>query len=176
MSTWKIDDAHSEIGFKVKHLMVSTVKGHFTKFSGSIKADDDNMTNAVATFEADVASITTNNAGRDGHLQTGDFFEADKFPKITFTSTSFTKKSDNEFLVVGNFSMRGVTKEIGLNATLNGIVKDSYGNRVASFDVSGVINRLDYGVSWNAALEAGGFAVSNEVWLNMNVELKEEVN
>ena len=173
MSTWNIDPAHTEIGFKVKHLMVSTVKGFFGKFEGKLTADDDAFTNAVATFEADVASISTNNAQRDGHLQSGDFFDTAKFPKLSFVSTSFAKKEGNEYAITGNFTMKGVTKEITVKAVFNGTGKAMDDKRIASFDVTGVINRADYGVSWNAAIEAGGVAVSNEVWLDATLELKE---
>lgn len=174
MSTWHIDGAHSEIGFKVKHLMVSNVKGFFEKFSGTLTTDDDDLTNAKVSFETDVASISTRNEARDKHLKSGDFFDADKFPKITFTSTSFTKKPDDNFTVVGDLTMRGVTKSIELNVLKNGIAKGMDGKRVMSFDVEGMINRMDFGVSWNSVIEAGGVAVSPEVWLIMGVELIEE--
>ena len=174
MSTWNIDGAHSEIGFKVKHLMVSTVKGSFKTFSGALTADDDNLTNAKVSFEADAASITTNNDMRDGHLKAADMFDAEHFPKITFVSKSFTKKEGTEYAVVGDFTMKGVTKEITLNATFNGFGHGMDGKRVASFEIGGMINRMDYGVSWNSALETGGVAVSPEVTLMMDVELKEE--
>ncbi len=174
MSNWNIDTAHSDIGFKVKHLMVSTVKGFFGSFKGSLKTDDDNFTNAVASFEADVASISTNNAQRDGHLKSGDFFDIEKFPTISFVSTSFTKKEENKYSVAGNFTMKGVTKEVTIDAVSNGIVTVAEGKRMISLEISGVINRQDFGVSWNAALETGGVAVSNEVWLSANLELIEE--
>ena len=175
MSTWHIDGAHSEIGFKVKHLMVSTVKGFFGAFSGTLTTDDDNLTNAKVSFETDVASVSTNNEMRDGHLKSPEFFDVDKFPKITFTSKSFTKKDEHNFTVVGDFIMKGVTKEIELTATLGGIAKSmTDGKRVMAFDITGTINREDYGVSWNSALETGGVAVSKEVWLSANVEMKEE--
>ncbi len=175
MSTWHIDTAHSEIGFKVKHLMVSSVKGFFGTFSGTLTSDDDMLANAQVSFETQTASISTNNANRDGHLQGADFFDAMKFPTITFVSKSFVKKDGNEYTVTGDFTMKGVTKEVELAATFNGLAKSTTdGKRIMSFDVTGVINRMDYGVSWNAAIETGGVAVSNEVWLNANVEFKEE--
>lgn len=174
MSTWHIDGAHSEIGFKVKHLMVSSVKGFFGAFSGTLTADDDNLTNAKVSFEADVASVNTNNAMRDGHLKSPEFFDTDKFPKINFVSKSFTKKEGNEYTVVGDFTMKGVTKEIELAATLGGLAKAQDGKRVMAFDVTGTINREDFGVSWNSPIETGGVAVSKEVWLSANVEFKEE--
>ena len=175
MSTWHIDQAHSEIGFKVKHLMVSTVKGFFGNFSGVLTSDDDNLTNAKVSFEAQTSSASTNNANRDGHLQSPDFFDTMKFPTMTFVSKSFAKKDGNEYAVIGDFTMKGVTKEIELSVVFNGIAKSTTdGKRVMAFDVAGVINRQDYGVTWNSPLDNGGLAVSNEVWLSANVEVKEE--
>ena len=174
MTTWNIDTAHSEIGFKVKHLMVSTVKGFFGKFSGTLTTDDENLTNPKVTFEAETESINTNSEQRDGHLKSGDFFDTANFPKVTFTSKSFEKKSDTEYSVKGDFTMKGVTKEIELTATFNGTAKGMDAKAIMSFDVAGVINRMDYGVSWNSVIETGGVAVSNEVWLSANVEFKQE--
>ena len=174
MSTWHIDPAHTDIDFKVKHLMVSTVKGSFKTFTGTLTADDDSLTNAKATFEADAASVTTYNEGRDGHMKGPDFFDVAQFPKVTFVSKTFTHKEGNMYAVTGDFTMKGVTKEITLDATFNGIAKGLDGKRVASFDITGMINRMDYGVSWNSAIEAGGVAVSPEVWLTINAEFKEE--
>ena len=174
MSTWNIDQAHSEIGFKIKHLMVSSVKGFFGQFSGALTTDDDNLTNAHITFEAQMSSVNTNNANRDGHLQGPDFFDTMKFPTMTFTSKSFTTKEGSDYTLIGDFMLKGVTKEIELAATFNGIATGtSDGKRIMSFDVTGVINRQDFGVTWNSPLETGGFALSNEVWLSANVEVKE---
>ena len=174
MSTWHIDGAHSEIGFKVKHLMVSNVKGSFKTFSGTLTADDDNLTNAQVSFEADAASVTTNNDMRDGHIMSPEFFDVAQFPKVTFVSKSFTKKEGNEYAVTGDFTMKGVTKEITLEATFGGLAKGMDGKRVAAFEITGMINRMDYGVSWNSPIETGGVVVSPEVWLTLSVELKEE--
>ena len=174
MSTWNIDQAHSEIGFKVKHLVVSTVKGSFANFSGSLTSSDDTFADAKIFFEADVASITTNNAQRDGHLKSGDFFDVENSPKITFVSKSFSKNGGDSFTLVGDFTMRGVTKEITLNVVSNGINTNPMdGLRVTSFDLTGKINRMDFGVKWNVALETGGFMVSEEVMLDIGVEMKE---
>lgn len=174
MSTYNIDTAHSEIGFKVKHLMVSSVKGFFKVFTGTLSTDDDNLTNAKVSFEANTASVNTNQEQRDEHLKAPDFFDVENFPKITFVSKSFNKKEGDNYSVVGDFTMKGVTKEIELSAIFNGVAKAMDGKKIMSFDVSGVINRQDYGVSWNSAIETGGVAVSNEVWLSANVEFKEE--
>ena len=174
MSTWHIDPAHSEIGFKVKHLMVSNVKGFFGTFSGALTTDDDNLTNAKVSFEADTASISTHNEQRDGHLKSPEFFDTDKFPKVMFESTSFVKGTGDEYTIAGNFTMKGVTKPVELSATMNGISKGMDGKRVMGFEVSGVINREDFGVSWNSPIETGGVAVGKEVWLSASVEAKEE--
>lgn len=171
MTNWNIDQAHTEIGFKVKHLMVSTVRGKFSAFEGTVEASDETFTDAKIAFSIDAASITTGNNDRDAHLKSPDFFKTDEFPKITFVSTSFVKKEGNLFIVTGDLSMRGVTKQISFNAAFNGVVTDAYGKRVASFDITGTINRLDFGVAWNAALEAGGVVVSPDVQLDMTVEL-----
>ena len=174
MSTWHIDAGHSEIGFKVKHLMVSTVKGMFGSFTGTLTSTDDTLSDAKLSFEADVASITTHNAQRDGHLQAPDFFDGAQFPKLTFVSKSFTKKEEAAYTIVGDLTMKGVTKEITLSANFNGFAKGMDAKRVASFDVMGTINRKDFGVSWNAPLETGGLVVSEEVTLDASVEMKEE--
>ena len=174
MTTWTIDSAHSEVGFSVKHLLISTVRGRFGAFEGTLTATDETFSDAKLSFSAETASITTGNAMRDGHLQSPDFFDGVNNPKITFVSKSFTKTGDNTFNVTGDFTMRGVTKEITINAVLNGATNDAYGKRIASFDVSGTIKRTDYGVSWNAVLEAGGLSVSEDVTLEATIELKQE--
>jgi polyisoprenoid-binding protein YceI len=174
MTTWTIDQAHSEVGFTVKHLLISTVRGRFGTFEGTVTASDETFSDAKLSFSAETASITTNNAMRDAHLQSPDFFDGVNNPKVMFVSKSFTKKGDNTFDVTGDFTMRGVTKEITVNAVLNGTTNDAYGKRVASFDVSGTIKRTDFGVNWNAALEAGGVAVSEDVTLEATIELKQE--
>lgn len=172
METWNIDAAHSEVGFTVKHLLISTVRGRFTSFEGSLTASDAELTDAKVTFFADAASITTNNAARDAHLQTPDFFDTTNNPKISFISKSFVKTGENTYKMTGDFTMRGVSKEETFDVILNGMAKDAYGSWVASFDVSGKINRMDYGVKWNQALEAGGLSVSEEVVIDATVELK----
>ena len=172
MNTWNIDQAHSEVGFRVKHLMVSTVRGYFGTFSGTVTAADDTMNDAMLTFEAEVASIHTNNTQRDSHLQSADFFDSAQFPKVMFVSKSF-KKAGDTFSVTGDFTMKGVTKEITLNAVFNGIATDAYGKRVAAFDVSGTINRSDFGIKWNAPLDKGGVTISEKVMLDATIELKE---
>jgi polyisoprenoid-binding protein YceI len=173
MKTWNIDVAHSEIGFKVKHLMVSTVRGSFGVFEGSISAEDETFDNATIVFSADVASLTTKNEGRDAHIHSADFFDQAQFPKVSFVSTSVKAKGDGVLDIVGDFTMKGVTKSITLMGKLTGVADDLYGGHVAAFEVTGTINRQDYGVSWNAALEAGGVAVSDAVTLEALIEAKQ---
>ncbi len=173
MSTWNIDQSHSTIGFKIKHLVVSTVKGHFNDFSGKVTTDNDNFENAKIEFNINTTSISTNNEQRDNHLRSADLFDSTNFPSISFISTSFNKSSGNKYTINGNLTMKGVTKSITLEALFDGIVMGMYGKRVAAFTVTGSLNRQDYGVSWNAVMEAGGLVVANEVNLDINVELIE---
>jgi len=170
MEQWKIDPVHSEINFRVKHLVVSTVTGTFAKFDASIEANKDDFSDAKFSFEADVNSISTKNEQRDGHLKSLDFFDAANHPKMTFVSKSVKKLSDFELQVVGDLSMRGVTKEISLNVIYNGTVAGLGGAKVAGFEVKGKVNRFDFGLQWNALTEAGGVMVSNEVRIEILAE------
>ena len=170
MEQWKIDPVHSEINFGVKHLVVSTVTGTFAKFDASIEANKDDFSDAKFSFEADVNSISTKNEQRDGHLKSLDFFDAANHPKMTFVSKSVKKLSDFELQVVGDLSMRGVTKEISLNVIYNGTVAGLGGAKVAGFEVKGKVNRFDFGLQWNALTEAGGVMVSNEVRIEILAE------
>lgn len=174
MANWKIDPAHTEIAFKVKHLMISNVRGYFKEFDGTIMMPDDNFTNASISFTANTSSVDTNNSMRDEHLRSADFFDSEKFPTLSFVSKSITSLGENNFSVVGDLTMHGVIKEVTLNTVLNGRVVDAYGNNVISFDVSGSLNRTDFGLVWNAAIETGGVVVSEEVKLEINAEFKEE--
>ena len=170
MATWKIDPAHSEINFKVKHLVVSTVTGHFSKFDASIETSKEDFSDAKINFEADINSIDTKNEQRDGHLKSADFFDAEKYPKMTFVSRSIKKDSDHEMKVTGNLTLRGVTKEITLDVIYNGTVAGFGGTQVAGFEVRGKLNRFDFGLQWNALTEAGGVVVSNEVKIEILAE------
>lgn len=172
MSTWNIDQAHSLIGFKIKHLVISTVKGRFDDFSGKLTADNDNFDNAKIEFTANTKSINTNQEQRDNHLRSADMFDSTNFPTMSFISKSFNKFG-NGYKVDGDLTIKGVTKPVSLDASFDGIVMGMYGKRVAAFTVSGIINRQDFGVSWNAVMEAGGLVVANEVMLDINVELVE---
>jgi len=170
MALWKIDPTHSEVNFKVKHLVVSTVTGSFGKFDASVETGKEDFSDAKITFEAEVDSINTKNEQRDGHLKSPDFFDAAKYPKMSFVSTSVRRISDFELEVTGKLTMRGVTKEIKLDVVYNGVVPGFGGKQVAGFEITGKLNRFDYGLQWNALTEAGGVVVSNEVKLEVLAE------
>jgi len=170
MATWTIDTAHSEIGFKVKHLVISTASGKFTSFEGTVEAEKDDFTDAKISFSADISSIHTGQEQRDAHLKSADFFDAENFPKLTFTSTS-VEKSGDDYKITGDLTLKGVTKSIVVNAEFGGIEKSLYGQIVAGFEVTTKINRQDYGLTWSAVTEAGGLVVANDVKLIANVEL-----
>ena len=173
MKIWNIDVAHSEISFKVKHLMVSNVRGKFNSFEGKIELPDEDFTKAVISFNAETKSIDTGNAMRDGHLQSADFFNCAEFPTLTFASTNITNKSGNDFIVTGTLTMHGIAKEITLNTTYNGMTSGMDGQKVMSFEITGSLSRRDFGLTWNAPIEQGGVVVSDEVKLDINAEFKE---
>jgi polyisoprenoid-binding protein YceI len=172
MATWIIDPAHSEVQFKVRHLVISTVTGSFKNFEGKLISDKEDFSDAKISFSASIDSIDTNNAQRDGHLKSPDFFDAASHPKLSFESTSLIAKSGSEYLLKGNLSLKGVTKPVELITDHGGIGKDLYGNTVAAFELSGKINRQDFGLTWSALTEAGGAVVSDEIKLHINIELK----
>jgi polyisoprenoid-binding protein YceI len=171
MATWKIDKAHSEIKFKVRHLVVSTVTGWFEEFDATVESDSQDFTDAKITFEADVKSIRTKNSDRDQHLKSADFFDAENHPKIKFESKSLKKVKENRYEVTGDMTIRGKTKEIILNVELNGVTTGFGGVAVAGFEIKGEINRFDYGLKWNALTEAGGVVVGENVKLDISAEL-----
>jgi polyisoprenoid-binding protein YceI len=176
MATWTIDTAHSEIGFKVKHLVISTVSGKFTAFEGRIEADNDDFSNAKISFTADISGIHTGNEQRDGHLKSADFFDAANHPKLSFVSTSVEHRDgSDDYKITGNLTLRGTTKSIILNGEFGGIQQNMYGQTVAGFEVMGKINRQDFGLTWSAVTEAGGIVVSDEVKLVANVEVVKSV-
>ena len=167
---WVLDPTHSEIGFKVKHLMFTNVSGNFKSFNVTAETDAEDFSNAKIEFTADTASIFTNNEQRDAHLQSADFFDAATNPQITFTATKLEKSGD-DFKVTGTLDMHGVKKEITLDVEYGGIVKDPWGNIKAGFSIAGKINRKDFGLNWNAVLETGGVMVSEEVKINGEIQL-----
>ncbi|KQR43796.1 MULTISPECIES: YceI family protein [Frigoribacterium] len=167
--TWTLDPTHSEVSFSVRHLAISKVKGSFERFDASLVTDDDHTASKV-TASIDVASINTNQKDRDGHLQTGDFFLAEEHPQMTFTSTSIEEKGDDAFLVHGDLSLRGVTKPVTLKSEFGGLVVDGYGQTKLGFSATTKIDRTEFGVSWNAALEAGGFTLGNDVTVTLEIQ------
>lgn len=173
-SSWAIDPAHSEITFKVKHLVVATVTGKFNAFSGSVESASEDFSNAKIAFEADVNSINTGNEQRDGHLKSDDFFNAEQYPKLVFRSTSFTKTSGNDYKLVGDITIRNITKSIELTAEYGGTAVDPWGNTKAGFEVNGKIKRKEFDLKWDALTEAGGAVVSDDVKLHLNIELHKQ--
>tara|TARA_R110002072_G_C7924930_1_gene531295 strand:+ start:659 stop:1189 length:531 start_codon:yes stop_codon:yes gene_type:complete len=171
---WVLDPAHSEITFKVKHLMISHVKGAFKTFDASIDGEDFRSSNFNVTI--DTGSISTNNDDRDAHLKSPDFFEVDQYPKITFASKSLKKVDDDEFKLIGDLTIKGTTQEIKLDTEFGGFMKDPYGNEKAGFSIKGKLNRKDFGLNWNAALEAGGVMVGNEIKINAEVQFVKQVS
>lgn len=169
-TVWAIDPSHSEVQFKVKHLVISTVTGQFTDFTGALHTNGNDIAGAKAVFEAKIDSISTNNADRDGHLKSADFFDAGNFPTLNFESTSFDKKSGDEYEIKGNFTLRGVTKEITLKAELGGIATDPYGQEKAGFEITGKVSRKEFGLSWSAITEADGVVVGDEIKLILNLQ------
>lgn len=164
-ATWKVDPAHSEIGFRVRHMMISTVSGSFEDFDATIESSDDTFRDASFSFTAPVASISTKNADRDTHLKSDDFFNAEKHPTMSFQSKSF----DGETMV-GDLTIRDVTKEISLQVEVHGIAEDSYGQTKAGFEATGSINRKDFKLNWNAVTEAGNVVVSDKVTLTIHAQ------
>src|SRR5690554_6412420 len=162
---WNIDSSHSEITFKVKHMMISTVTGYFEKFDANVEAADDTFKNATFKFSADIDSISMKNADRDAHLKSDDFFNAEKFPQLTFESTSFDGNK-----MTGNLTIRDITKEVTLDVDFNGVAVDGYGQTKAGFEIEGAINRKDFNLSWNAVTEAGSIVVSDKVKLIANTQ------
>jgi polyisoprenoid-binding protein YceI len=171
MNTWKIDPMHSEVQFKVKHLMISNVTGDFKEFDAELVSDGESFENANISFSAKIDSVSTGNGDRDNHLKSGDFFEADKYPELKFSSTSFEKIIGEKFLLKGNLTIKDVTNPIELDVEYGGTMVDFYNNEKAGFDIYGKIKRKDFGLTWDGITEAGGIVVSDEVRLLLNVQL-----
>ncbi|XZF14755.1 YceI family protein [Chitinophagaceae bacterium MMS25-I14] len=175
-TNWALDASHSEIGFKVKHLMISTVTGHFEKFDASVQTEGEDFATAKVTFSADIDSINTKNEQRDEHLKSAEFFDAANFPQLTFESTGMQKVSDEKYKLNGNLTLHGTTHAVSLDAEFGGFMKDPWGNERAGFEVSGKINRKDFGLVWHAVTETGGIVVSDEVKLHAAVEFIKSAN
>lgn len=161
-TTWALDPTHSELQFKVKHLMITTVTGSLKSFSAELSSEGDEFTDAEISFSGDMSSLDTGNTDRDNHLKSGDFFDAEKFPTMDFKSTSMEKDGD-DYIIKGNLTIKDTTKPVKLTAEFGGIATDPWGNTKAGFTLSSKINRSEFGLTWNAALETGGVMVSEEV-------------
>lgn len=170
ITKWSVDPTHSEIGFKVKHMMFTNVSGNFSNFDATVTTNDDSFENAKFDFSADIDSVTTGNADRDNHIKGGDFFDAEKHPKMTFTSTAFIRKNEDNYTLKGNLTIAGVTKPVTLDVEFGGTAKDPWGNEKAGLSATGKLNRKDFGLNWNAALETRGVLVSEEVKLNIELQ------
>jgi polyisoprenoid-binding protein YceI len=168
--TWVLDPTHSELQFKIKHLMISTVTGQFNQFKATVETEGDDFATARVHFQAEVSSISTNNEHRDTHLKNGDFFDAEKYPAIVFESERMEKKGDDEYKLDGTITIRGISKKLVLDVEFGGITKDPWGNMRSGFSVTGKINRYDFGMSFGAVSETGGLLLSDEVKIHANVQ------
>ena len=175
VTKWSLDTTHSELGFKIKHLMISSVSGSFSKFDVQTETMSDDFSDAKVIANIDVASINTNNSQRDEHLRNADFFEADKHPEILFKSTKVEKIDSDTFTLYGDLTIREITKPVKLSVEYNGLAKDPWGNVKAGFTVTGKINRKDFGISYNAALETGGVMLGEDVKINAEIQLVKQV-
>ena len=171
-TTWSLDPTHSELQFKVKHLMISNVTGSFKDFSGTVETDGDDFTTGKVHITAEVSSLTTNNEQRDGHLMSGDFFDAANHPQITFESNKITKADDENYTLDGTLSMRGISKPVSLKVEYGGITNDSRGNTRAGFELSGKINRQDFGIEFGVGMvnETGSIILGKDVTVMGNVQ------
>ncbi len=167
--TWVIDPVHSFAEFAVKHMMVATAKGRFTKLEGTLQLDEANPANASVVASIDIASIDTGEPKRDGHLRADDFFNVEQYPRATFRSSRVEPVDEEHAKVYGELTIRGVTRPVVLDVEFEGQGKDAYGNQRAGFTATTAIDRLDYGIKWNPALETGGFVVANRVKLTLHI-------
>ncbi|HET7628195.1 MAG TPA: YceI family protein [Bacillales bacterium] len=171
---WQVDTAHSSLDFSVKHMMVSKTKGTFHDFEASIEADPADLTTATIAFSVDLSSVDTRNKGRDDHLRSADFFDVENHPKMTFQAKEITKTGDDEYEVTGDLDLHGVTNSETFKVTFEGQGKDPWGNEVAGFSGTGKIKRSDYGLTYNAALETGGFLIGDDVNIAIQIEASKQ--
>lgn len=171
-TNWVLDPAHSEVLFKVKHMMITNVTGQFNDFSIEASTEEEDFTKAQIKFSANVNSINTKNEQRDAHLKSGDFFDAEKFPQITFIPTKVENvDSDGSYDLLGDLTIRDVTRHVKVAVEFGGVNKDPWGNTKAGFTINAKINRSDFGLSWNAVLETGGVMVSDEIRITAEIQL-----
>jgi polyisoprenoid-binding protein YceI len=169
MAKWNIDPVHSQVAFKVKHLMISNIKGHFKKFTGEVESATDDFKSPKISFLADIASIDTGNEQRDGHLKSAEFFNAEKYPQIKFKGNKYEGG-----VLEGDLTIGGITKPVKLKVEFGGIAKDTFGNTKAGFTITGKIQRKDWGINWNAPLETGGVLVSDDVYVSADIQLAKQ--
>ena len=174
-SKWALDPTHSEIGFKVKHLMISSVAGTFGSFEGTVETQDDDFSSAKVNFSADINSISTNNEQRDAHLKNGDFFDTDNHPRLTFESKKFAKLDDENYKLDGILTIRGISKPVSFDVEFGGITTDPWGGTRAGFSLKGKINRSDFGVSFGMVSQTGGLLLGEEVKLSAEVQFVKQV-
>ena len=173
-TTWNVDKTHSRVGFSVEHLVISETEGNFKDFDGKVVSKSDDFTDSDIEFHINVASIDTDLADRDNHLKSADFFDAENYEKITFKGKSLKKVDGKNYKLIGNLTIKDVTKEVELDVVFNGVVKDPWGNTKAGFKLTGAINRFDYGLKWNTLTEAGGLVVGEEVNIEVKFELAKQ--
>ncbi|MEE9429896.1 MAG: YceI family protein [Melioribacteraceae bacterium] len=171
-TNWAFDASHSNVSFSVTHLIISEVEGNFKNFEGTVTSKKENFEGSTVEFSVDINSIDTDNADRDKHLKADDFFNAEKFPKMIFKSKSLTKIKGKKYKLVGDLTIRDITKEVELDLKYNGTIKDPWGNTKAGFKISGTINRFDFGLKFNKLMEAGGMVVGDDIEISVNAELK----
>jgi polyisoprenoid-binding protein YceI len=173
---WIMDPTHSELGFKIKHLMISNVSGTFGEYEAVVETDNEDFSTAQVKATIKAASVNTNNRQRDEHLRNADFFEAEKYPEISFQSDRVEKQDDESFILYGDLTMKGISRPIKLNIEYNGLAKDPWGGQRAGFVVTGKIKRGEFGLSFNSVLDTGGVALSDEVKIYGEVQMvKQEV-
>lgn len=173
-TTWTVDNVHSNVKFSVSHLIVAEVEGSFKVYSGTLKYSQPDFSDASVEFSVDVNSINTDNERRDQHLKSDDFFNAEKYPKITFKSVSWKKVNDQTYILEGDLTMRDVTKRVAFTVLYGGSIKDPWGNERAGFKATTVINRFDYNLKFNALTETGGAVVGKDVSITLNLEFVKE--
>lgn len=171
---WLLDPTHSELGFKIKHLMISNVSGTFKNFTAEVETDGEDFRTAQINLTAEVASISTNNEQRDAHLRNSDFFEVENYPELRFSSTQVEDIDDDTFILYGELTLKGVTNPVKLNVEFNGVTKDPWGGERAGFVITGKINRSKWGLNFNAALETGGVVLGDEVKIMSEIQLVKE--
>ena len=171
---WAIDPMHSEVQFKVKHLVISTVSGFFKSFEGTMETENDDFSGANISFALNIDSIDTNQSQRDEHLKGADFFDAAQYPQITFKSTSFTAEGDDEYKLTGDLTVKGITKPVTLDVEYGGQTTDFYGNTKAGFEVTGKVNRKEFGLTWDGVTEAGSIVVGEDIKLLINIQFAKQ--